>query len=56
MFFSENRLEISLRSVKLKLDEWPEALEFNLDDPGSDARESPESSSVRGTCPCGRSV
>ena len=32
MFFSENRLEISLRSVKLKLDEWPEALEFNLDE------------------------
>jgi len=32
MFISENRLEISLRSVKLKLDEWPEALEFNLDE------------------------
>jgi len=32
MFLSENRLEISLRSVKLKLDEWPEALEFNLDE------------------------
>ena len=32
MQYSGNRLEVSLRSVKLKLQDWPEILEIDLDE------------------------
>lgn len=32
MQYSRNRLEVSLRSVKLKLQDWPEILEIDLDE------------------------